>query len=430
MKPTLFLLALGFWLFPSSVAATEAAYDYPFTNPLQATVIGTPEAFRPELPQEIPRKSLRVRTFTQREIPPVFWYQQGMNFSLVYQDHRAPLIFIIAGTGADFDADKVVDMQRAFYQAGFHVISLPSPTHMNFIVSSSQTMVPGDLREDAADLYRAMALAWQKVRGDIEVSEFYLTGYSLGATQSAFVSLLDEERKLFDFKKVLMINPPVSLYGSVSVFDRMLAENIPQGPENFNNWFREVMNNLAEINRELDLFKLSGDVLYTIYRNYPQTDDFLAALIGISFRISSANMIFSSDVMNGGGYIVPRDVKLSPYDSLTDYFIVAHRTRFVDYFHEYFYPFFKARLPGLTEQELIARESLKSIESYLRESARIGLIHNEDDITLAPGEIDWLKRVLGQRATIYPNGGHCGNMAHYANVAAMVGFFENAKGRP
>jgi len=421
-------IVLCLLLYGVPLFAGEAPYDYPFVNPLQATVIGTPQAYQADLPKDIPKKILQVSVFPERNVPDVFWYQKNMEFSLVYQDHKAPLIFIIAGTGGDFDTAKVKNMQRAFYQAGFHVISLSSPTHMNFIITSSNGMVPGDLREDAKDLYQAMTLAWQKVQKKIEVSEFYLTGYSLGGIESAFVSLLDEEKQLFKFKKVLMINPPVSLYNSVSILDRLLEENIPGGPENFNTWFKGVMNKLAEINRELDLFKLSGDVLYTIYKEYPPTDDFLSALIGTGFRISSSNLIFSADVMNGGGYIVPRGVELSPYDSLTDYFIVAHKTQFVDYFHEYFYPHFRAQENGLTEEELKERETLRSIESYLRTSSKIGLIHNQDDIIMAPGEVEWLAGVLGSRATIFPNGGHCGNMGHYANVATMVSFFKKEGG--
>lgn len=72
-----------------------------------------------------------------------------------------------------------------------------------------------------------MRLAWLEHQSDVQVTEFYLTGYSLGAAQAAFVSKLDEEQGDFHFKKVLMINPPVSLYTSTSILDDMLAKNIP-----------------------------------------------------------------------------------------------------------------------------------------------------------------------------------------------------------
>ncbi len=268
-----------------------------------------------------------------------------------------------------------------------------------------------------------MALAWQRVRGQIEVSAFHLAGYSLGAAQAAFVSQLDDERQLFNFQKVLMINPPVDLYKSVKRLDRLLEENIPGGPENFNAWFRDVMNNLAELNRELDLFKLSGDALYTVYRHYPVTDDFLAALIGISFRISAANMVFTSDVMHGGGYLIPPGVELSPYQPLEDYFIVAHRTPFADYFREFMVAYYQKREEGLTGDELQRRQTLQSIGDYLRQDPRLGLMHNRDDVIVSPEELDWLEKTMGERARIYRHGGHCGNMAHYDNLAAMVAFF-------
>ena len=52
-------------------------------------------------------------------------------------------------------------------------------------------------------------------------------------------------------------------------------------------------------------------------------------------------------------------------------------------------------------------------------------MHNADDIILADGELDYLVGVFGARAKIYPDGGHCGNMAHRDNVAFMVDYFKN-----
>jgi hypothetical protein len=49
---------------------------------------------------------------------------------------------------------------------------------------------------------------------------------------------------------------------------------------------------------------------------------------------------------------------------------------------------------------------------------------NADDIILAPGEIDFFPRVFGDRARIYPTGGHCGNMDYSTNVAHMVNVFK------
>ena len=61
---------------------------------------------------------------------------------------------------------------------------------------------------------------------------------------------------------------------------------------------------------------------------------------------------------------------------------------------------------------------------FARQAEKIGLMTNEDDIILAPGEIEYLSDVFGKRARIYPTGGHCGNMNHPVNVVDMVNFFK------
>ena len=158
----------------------------------------------------------------------MFWYQREFLYTLSYQKQEAPLIFIIAGTGSSFYASSMIFLQKAFYGAGFHVICLSSPTQMNFITTASATCVPGNIVEDTQDLYRVMTLAWEQVKDRIKVSEFYLTGYSLGASQSAFVAKLDEEKRVFNFKKVCMVNPAVSLYTSAKILDDMLLEDRSQ----------------------------------------------------------------------------------------------------------------------------------------------------------------------------------------------------------
>ena len=79
----------------------------------------------------------------------------------------------------------------------------------------------------------------------------------------------------------------------------------------------------------------------------------------------------------------------------------------------------------LSAPQLIEQSSLKSIENYLVNSPKLGLIGNEDDFILRPSEISYLRQVFGDRATIFPHGGHCGNMAYPDNIAAMLDFFQN-----
>jgi hypothetical protein len=97
----------------------------------------------------------------------------------------------------------------------------------------------------------------------------------------------------------------------------------------------------------------------------------------------------------------------------------------MDYFEELYYPYFRAKDPGLTREKAIESLSLKSIESYLRDAKKIAVVTNEDELILEPGEVDFFRKVFGPRARIYPNGGHCGNMNYKENVDHMMNFFKN-----
>ena len=377
------------------------------------------------MPGKIKLKQLKLRVFEDRKVPEVFWYQDRLRYSLAYQKERAPLIFVIAGTGGSYSTAKMQLLQKTFYQAGFHVISLSSPTYPNFIVTASTRRVPGNIADDSRDLYHVMELAWQQVKHRIEVSEFYLTGYSLGGAQAAFIAQLDDEKELFNFKKVLMINPPVSPYNSAGILDELLVKNIPGGMDGFDVFFKEIMGEFSEIYKVMGYLDFSDEYIYALHKRRPQKDENLGALIGLVFRLSSANMVFTSDVMSNSGLIVPKNRVLSNADSLTDYFKVTMRTSFIDYFDELFYPYFRSQQPEVTQEALIEQASLKHIEGYLKTAEKIALMTNEDDLILAPGEIDFFRRVFRERAKIYPTGGHCGNMGYKDNIEYMIDFFEN-----
>ncbi|MFZ7127781.1 MAG: hypothetical protein ACOWWM_16605 [Desulfobacterales bacterium] len=420
-----FLLTILAWLAAGTVSVSLAAYDYPFINPYEATVVGTPDFYSPELTEFPPVKTYTIPVSPDRKIPDVFWYTRGFRFSLVRQGQPAPLIFIIAGTGSSHESSTMQMLQKAFYDAGFHVLSLPSPTHPNFIVNASKSCVPGHLMEDSEDLYEVMQLAYDRVRRRIDVTAFHLTGYSLGGAQAAAVSRLDAEQRRFGFEKVLLINPPVSLFNSAGVLDRMLESNLEMEPSAVNRFFGRYMDLFSNIYQRSDTLKFDENFLYNIYRNYPQREEDLAVMIGLSFRNAATSMIFVADVMSHAGFVVPPGKELGPTDSLTGYFKVLMQTGFIDYIGEFFLPYFIQRNPDLTMDDLLDRVSLRMLEPYLREADHIGLLHNEDDLILAPGELEYLRSVFGDRAKIYPTGGHLGNLAHRAVLNHMIDYFRN-----
>ena len=410
-------------LLPLSSSAADDGYGYPIPGSHEATILGTPANLMPEFPAQMRTRQLVLDVIPGREIPPIFFYDEGLRCTFAYQKQKAPLVFLIAGAGASDRSAKLMTMMKALYHAGFHVITLPSPSHTNFIISASQSRVPGDLTEDAADLYRAMETAWNLVKGDIEVSAFHLGGYSMGASQAAFVAKLDEERQVFNFRKVLMINPPVSLYSSATRIEDLLKQ-IPGGAKKQGIFFNRMLSKFSEFYRYGNFVAINDDFLYSMYTEKLFSPEETAGLIGLTYRINLAGMIFSSDVLTNSGYVVPKNRVLKPTDSIADYFLVSTHLSFFDYFNEYFYPYFQKLRPGLTKQALIDSESLRSIEGYLKSSAKFGMMTNENDFILAKEEIDYLRQLFGERAKIYPRGGHLGNLEYKENLAYMVDFFK------
>jgi hypothetical protein len=111
---------------------------------------------------------------------------------------------------------------------------------------------------------------------------------------------------------------------------------------------------------------------------------------------------------------------------LTGFSKVANRITFLQYFDELLYPYYEAKQPGLKRQDLLDELSLYSIEDYLRNSDKIYVMHNADDLILEKGEIDFFTEVFGSRAKIYPFGGHCGNIDYPVNVEHMLSLFADA----
>jgi hypothetical protein len=402
-------------------------YNYPINNPYAATIIGTPAKLRQGYP-DVPRTTERNLTvFKDRPIPEGFWYQKELRYGELLQNHAAPLIYVIAGTGADYRSAYTRHLGEAFYNAGFHVVMLPSTTHPNFIISASENFIPGRPSQSAKDLYRVMKLIDAKVTKQIPVTNRYLTGYSLGAMDAAFTAKLDENEKAFNFRKVMLIDPPYSLYTSINKIDKMLYEGLPGGLNGVDRFIDTEMARLSSASPTGDPFDFNAESLTDVYTKYPPSDQRLATTIGLAFRLFAANMMFSSDVMAHTGYIFPKNVEFTTGTSLNQYLAVAMRTSMMRYFDDVYTKTYIGTDPGMTRDDLIKDSSLESIAPYLSNNPKIGLVANTDDVVLSPGEINKLAAIFGSNAKIYPNGGHLGNLMYPPVTHDIVWFIQSGE---
>jgi hypothetical protein len=405
------------------VVADKAVCDIAYSR-YQATVTGYCQEPRADLLASVPtiNKSIIIKPLD--EIPEVFWFNKKMNYSLLKQESTAPVIFVIAGTGASYDSAKMINLQKNFYQQGYHVISLSSPTFANFIVNSNETeYMPGNLAHDAEELYDVMELIWQQVQTEdqVQASSFAITGYSLGGAHSAFVALLDEERKVFDFDKVLLINPPVSLYHSVSILDGYF--DLRNNRQAAVSMFDQIFERFSDGYSAQESSDFDQDSIFSLFKNAHLTEAELKLLIGASFRMSSSDMIFALDASFNSGAVTYKNHKIDKFESLTHSMQRVSDITFVNYFERAMLPRAQLKDADITKADLIRRYSLHAIEDYLRASDKIYLVTNSDDIILADGEVAYLQDVFAERAKIFPRGGHCGNIDRLSFVEYLNATF-------
>jgi hypothetical protein len=164
--------------------------------------------------------------------------------------------------------------------------------------------------------------------------------------------------------------------------------------------------------------------VFDAFKENPPRDEELAALIGISFRLSSSALVFTSDVMTNYGFIKPANLILTRNTKMDDYTQVSLRVGFTDYFHEYAWPYFQKTTTAKTRSDFALLQSLTSIQDYLISARKIGVVGNRDDVILAPGEVDFLTNTFDTRAKIYPAGGHLGNLKQRETTAYIVDYFK------
>ena len=404
------------------LSLTAFAYNFPIDDPYSATIIGSATMMTPGVSENIPLKVYEIQIKDKKEIPDVFWYASKFKFSFSKQKNKkAPLIFVLAGTGSDYSAIRVKFMQRIFHDAGYHTIAISSQMSQQFMISASTNAIPGMLIRDNEDIYKAMKLAYNKIKDQVDVTDFYIMGYSLGGANAAVLSYIDEKEKSFNFKRVFMVNPPVNLYDSAVKLDKYLDDYTggkSAGIEKLlNTTLAKVKSGLTS-----EYANIGADTIYNIVKGDILSDAEKKAYIGLAFRLTSTDLNFISDFITKSHIYTKNPEKVDKFTNMKEYFKAVNFATFEDYVNKIGFPYYKKYNKDFTIEDLKREASLRVIEDYLRTSPKIAAVTNADELILNEKDIDYLKDVFKDRLIIYPKGGHCGNMFYKENVDVMVKF--------
>ena len=83
---------------------------------------------------------------------------------------------------------------------------------------------------------------------------------------------------------------------------------------------------------------------------------------------------------------------------------------------------------GTDAEAVNRRGSLMAIVDRLRGNPRVRIMHNADDILADRASIETLKAAMGDQMTVYPLGGHLGNLWYRENKDDILRFFGGSPG--
>ena len=405
---------------PPSQPAPGPATGLADSAGLRATVFGAPAQAMAPLPAKVPLAEINIAFPWRLPVPEVLWFDAKLRVWLSAQNKPAPLAIVISGTGSDGNTKTISVLRAALYGAGYHVLTMPSPTFPGFIVSTSSTGVAGDLMQDGHDLYAAMQEIVAHLPRKVRITDIDVLGYSLGGANAAIVKSIDASEGKLKLHRVVMINPPVSLFSSVGRLDRLFAASIGPGDQAVELLYRRLYAQIANLYRASAQLELDDNFLLSAGAATLKTDAEFSAAIALAYRLQLVDMFFIGDLYAKTGVIVDprRPPKVS--NSLEDVQRELRAKPFADYFTGVFAPYYLKLRPGETSASLIAANRLDIIAAALHSDADYYAQTDSNDLILNRRELAWLTDTLGSRIVVYDHGGHLGEIGERQQVADML----------
>lgn len=318
-------------------------------------------------------------------------------YSVWLQKRPAPLVLLIPGIGAHRQGSTCLALAEMLWEQGYAVATVSNVFHAEFMLAALTHRYPGYTPADAQDVQAALAAIVTDIerRHPGRITEVSLAGYSLGGIQALFIAAAGPSSAgtAPSFARVVAINPPMDLFEAALTFDRFYALPL-QWP-------------VAERRQRIE------DVALRVYalvsgrvpagRPLPFTLDESQFLVGLTGRDVLATALRVDALRRG------QATRGLPGVS-TDVLKAMGAVSFRQYIDTLLVPGYLAGLPGTSAEQLRQRASLRAVGARLAADPRVRVVTNADDFVLGSDGACWLQDALGERATVFPRGGHLGNL--------------------
>jgi hypothetical protein len=404
-----FMMRIHFIVFITlclSLASVEAAeYKYPYHDPYLATAttaILNDDGLTPRLKSQM----VHVPGLPGRNQLPSLEGRGELSVALYRQNRPAPVLFILAGLGSSPYFGIAPYLATLFYQQGFHIVILPSPMSWNFALSASRSGAPGYAPEDARDLYEVMQKALSTVRDryNVTATGINFLGVSLGALEGAYLSVLDADERKIGIEKYLLVNPPVDLSDALKKLDEWGALQDKFGSDKSKNIVAKAVAIVESFSEDRRDNPAVFDRLAKKFASF--TTEELQFLIAENLQSQLPELVYVTQVMHD------QNVLTAPKDQARKRIQEAKNFTFTDYNEKIALPLWRrqAAEPQADLDSFVKRGSLARILDRLRGNAKVRIMHNADDPLANRKSIEELKEALRDQVTLYPYGGHLGNL--------------------
>jgi hypothetical protein len=400
----------------SSIEAAD--YNYPYHDPYLATAtaaILNDGGLTPRIKSQV----VHVPGLPGRNRLPSLEGRGELSIALYRQDHPAPLIFILAGIGSNPYFGVATYLASLFYREGFHIVILPSPLNWNFALAASRSGAPGYAPADARDLYEAMekSLSVLKNRYNVQITEINFMGLSLGALEGAYLSVIDAQERKIGIGKYLLVNPPLDLHYALKKVDEWHDLQNKFGEDKSKEIVAKAIGIVESFSEDRPDDPGVFDRLTKEFASF--TTEELQFLIAEDLQTPLPELIYVTQLIHD------QNILTSPKDQLRNRLQEARGLTFHDYNEKIGLPFWRTQegAPQADLQNFIKRGSLASILDQLRGNPKVYVMHNADDFLVDRKSLEEVKDALGDRLTVYPYGGHLGNLWYAENKESVLRIF-------
>jgi hypothetical protein len=291
------------------------------------------------------------------------------------------------------------------------VVILPSPMSWNFALAASRSGAPGYAPEDARDLYDAMqrTLEVLRTRYNVTTTGIRFMGASLGALEGAYLSVIDAEERKIGIDRYLLLNPPLDLTYALDKVDEWTALQATFGGDKSKRLVGRALAIVESFSKE----RLDDPAVFDRFaKEFASfTTEEIQFLIATALQATLPELVYVTQGVHDER--VPADAK----DEVRKRLRASKYMTFKEYGERIALRWWTQDSvePPSDLNSFARRGSLTPILDQLRGNAKVHIVHNADDVLVEGASIEALKAALGDQVTVFPYGGHLGNLWYSEN---------------